>query len=84
MNDVMFSDPGVQNGDEAGSIRRLHALESSAVVGVNRLPFVTPHGQRGGLLMDEVAATAIATVPLLREGMAAFCFVGSIVFHIDP
>lgn len=84
MNEVMFSDPGVEDSDEAGRVGVLHVLESGPVVGVYRLPLVSPHGQGGSLLMDEVAAAAVAAKALLREGVAALCFVGSIVFQIDP
>jgi hypothetical protein len=34
--------------------------------------------------VDEIATTAVAAEPLLRKGMAALSFIGSIVFHIDP
>ena len=35
-----------------------------------------------GLLVDEVAAFAVATVAFLSEGVAAFSLVGPIVFHV--
>ena len=34
--------------------------------------------------MYEVAPAAVAAVSFLCEGVASLCFVGSIVFHIDP
>jgi hypothetical protein len=36
-----------------------------------------------GLFVYEVAALTVAAVTLFGEGMAAFGFVGSIVFHVD-
>ena len=36
------------------------------------------------LLVDEVASLAIVAVTFFGEGMASFCLVGSIMFHVDP
>lgn len=54
------------------------------MIGIDGLPFACPRWECGGLLVDEVAPTAIAAVSLLCECMATLCLVGSIVFHVDP
>ena len=36
------------------------------------------------LLVNEVASLAIVAVAFFSEGMASFCLIGSIMFHVDP
>lgn len=80
----MFSDPRIEHAHQAGRTILLDLLESSTVIGVDGLPLLGAGGQGGGLFVDEVAAGPVATVPLLGEGVAPLCLIGSIMFHVDP
>ena len=80
----MFSDPRVEHTHQAGRTVLLDLLESSTVIGIDGLPLLGTRGQGGGLFVDEVAAGPVATVPLLREGVASLRLIGSIMFHVNP
>lgn len=80
----MFSDPRVEHAHQAGRTFLLHLLESSTVVAVDGLPLLGARGQARGLLVDEIAAGAVAAVALLGEGVASLGLIGSIMFHVDP
>jgi len=72
----------LEEGQQSRISYLFQRINCLSVVLVNQFPFVTHAQWCWGLVVDEVASLSKTAKSLFLKGMADFCFVGSIMFHV--